>query len=84
MPDETTTFGVILFHTSSAALRAEKLLLKAGLPAKLIPVPREFSSDCGIALRFDWNHTERAQALLETARVEISSIHAMQSTPLNK
>ena len=45
-------FGVILFHTTSAALRAEKVLQRSGLTVKLIPTPREFSSDCGMALRF--------------------------------
>lgn len=32
-------YGVVLFHTTSAALRAEKLLQRAGLTVKLIPTP---------------------------------------------
>jgi len=79
MLDKEHALGVILFHTSSAALRAEKLLLREGLPAKLIPTPREFSSDCGIALRFNWNQKERACELLQSARVEISSIHPLEN-----
>jgi len=74
MANKTNAFGVILFYTSSAALRAEKLLLGEGLTAKLIPTPREFSSDCGIALRFEWSQAARARQLLEAAHVEISSI----------
>jgi hypothetical protein len=74
MPGKINTFGVLLFHTSSAALRGEKILLKEGLSVKLIPTPREFSSDCGIALRFGWSQEARARDLLNNARVEISSI----------
>jgi hypothetical protein len=68
--------GVVLFYTSSSAIRAEKILLKNGLSAKLIPTPREYSSDCGIALRFDWRQSTRARELLETAHVEFSAMHA--------
>ena len=70
-------YGVVLFHTTSAALRAEKVLQRAGLTVKLIPTPREFSSDCGMALRFAWAQVEQARAALEAARVEISSVRQM-------
>jgi|LSQX01.3.fsa_nt_gb hypothetical protein len=46
------TFGVVLFPTTTSAIRAEKILIKAGLAVKLVPTPRELSSDCGISLRF--------------------------------
>jgi len=46
-------YGYVLFHTSAAAFRAEKLSVTAGIPgARLVPTPRELSSDCGVALRF--------------------------------
>jgi hypothetical protein len=77
MPEKESVFGVIIFHTSSSAIRAEKILLKEGLSIKLIPTPRQFSSDCGIALRLDHNQAMRARELLTSAGVEISSIHSM-------
>lgn len=69
-------YGVILFYTTSAALRAEKVLQRAGLTVKLIPTPREFSSDCGMALRFPWPQVEQARAALAAARVEFSDLRA--------
>ena len=33
------TYGVVLFYSTSAAIRAEKLTQEAGLKVKLIPVP---------------------------------------------
>jgi hypothetical protein len=62
--------GVVLFHTTSSALRAEKILQKEGVIVKLIPTPRELSSDCGIALRFEWDDRERVTSHLIRAGVE--------------
>jgi hypothetical protein len=67
-------FGVILFYTTSSAIRAEKVALKAGIDCKLIPTPRELSSDCGIALRFKWSDTDRIKSCLEKVGVEYSLV----------
>ncbi len=68
-------YGVVLFHTTSSAMRAEKTLLRQGLVIKMIPTPRQFSSDCGLALRFDWSQREAASEFLNAANVEIAGIH---------
>ena len=73
------TYGTILFHTTSSAMRAEKLLIKEGYSIKLIPTPREFSSDCGIAVRFDWSECQRIKSVLEAAGLEIDSMRQIQS-----
>ena len=62
--------GVVLFHTTTSALRAEKVLQKAGLTVKLIPTPRELSSDCGMALRFELSDREEVENRLASAGVE--------------
>jgi hypothetical protein len=77
MSENINAFGVILFHTNSSALRAEKNLVKGGLTVKLIPTPREFSSDCGVALRFVWSDESHVRAILNSANVEVSSIHSL-------
>lgn len=75
-------YGVILFHTTSAVLRAEKLLIKEGYAVKLIPTPRQFSSDCGIALRFDWNCYEQVKSTLAKVKVETDAIHFLDTESL--
>lgn len=70
-------YGVVLFHTTSAALRAEKVAQRAGLTIKLIPTPREFSSDCGLALRFLWPDCEAMQTTLAEARVVIADLQPL-------
>ena len=78
MPVGHPSYSVVLFHTNSSALRAEKVLLKEQISNKLIPTPREFSSDCGIALRFAQNEESRVRELLASAGVEISAIRSMK------
>ena len=65
-----TQYGVVLFHTTSAVMQAEKFLVKGEYSIKLIPTPRQFSSDCGIALRFDWTQREQVKLVLDEAGVE--------------
>lgn len=56
---------MVLFLSVNGAMKAEKILKKAGIPYKLIPVPRHLSSDCGLALRYERDDEERIRALLE-------------------
>jgi hypothetical protein len=58
-------------------MRAEKLLAKEGYTVKLVPTPRQFSSDCGIALRFDWHQQEQVRSALDKECVEIDVIHRL-------
>lgn len=69
--------GVVLFHTTSSVMRAEKILQKNGIAIKLIPTPRQFSSDCGMAVRFAWQDQERVRSLLLQARVDQAGIHIL-------
>jgi len=50
---ETTPYAVFLFPSVGHALKAEKILKAAGITHKVIPVPREISSDCGVCLRVE-------------------------------
>ena len=66
--------SVVLFYSTSGALRAEKLLKKEGIITKLIPVPRHLGSDCGICLRFEQSDDVRVRMILEEGQVEIQGI----------
>ncbi len=70
-------YGVVLFHTSSSAMQAEAVLLRARRNVKLIPTPRELSSDCGLSLRFDWDCHEEVESLLSKMHVETAGIHPL-------
>ena len=68
-------YTVILVHSTSYAIRAERVLNMAGIPSKLIPVPRHLSSDCGVCVRIDRENQEAALQALESAGVETIGIH---------
>ena len=70
-------YGVVLFYTTSSAMRAEKTLREENLTVKLVPTPRDLSSDCGFALRFDWDQVEKVESALDEARVEIAGVYDM-------
>ena len=70
-------FGVILFHTNTSAMQAEAVLVRAKQEIKLIPTPRELSSDCGISLRFNWNLKDEVEAHLSQAKVDFAGIHPL-------
>jgi len=71
------SFGVVLLPTTSAAMRAAKVLGSASVRCTLIPTPRELSKDCGLALRFDWAQAERVRALLLGAGVQNAELHCL-------
>ncbi len=73
-------YGVALFHTTSAVMKAEKALVSRGFAIKLIPTPREFSSDCGIALRFEWARRDEVEQELARSFVEVSSVRRMSGS----
>jgi hypothetical protein len=66
---------VILVYSTSHALQAEHVLAEARIGCKLIPVPRQISSDCGVCVRIERAVQEESLHALETAGVEIESIH---------
>ena len=50
---EIDSVCVMLFRTVSCVMLAESILKERELPHKIIPVPREISSDCGVCLSCD-------------------------------
>ena len=68
-------YSVVLFLSSAHAVRAEKVLQQAGIRTKLIPTPRQLSSDCGMALRFERADRDQAAAVLAECHVPMSGIH---------
>ena len=59
------SYNVILFESVSHALRAEKLLKAQGIACKLIPVPRQLSSDCGVCLRISLSVKDQVESILK-------------------
>jgi len=70
-------FAVILVHSTSHAIYAERVLNDAGLVIKLVPTPRHLSSDCGSAVRIAAKDSSTAERLLGKSRVPIDRIEPL-------
>jgi hypothetical protein len=55
---------IALFHSMHRVMGAEKVLKREGAPFLLIPAPRELSSACGLAIRFEAENREHIEAIL--------------------
>jgi hypothetical protein len=66
-----TLYAILLVSSTNQALRVEKLLQTAGIACKLIPVPRQISSDCGVCVRVHRDEGETAHQVLASAGLEI-------------
>jgi hypothetical protein len=53
-----------------------EILKEAGVPFKLIPVPRHISSDCGACIRFSAGYKKQIEEAL-AGKVDVSEIRAL-------
>ena len=68
-------FSVLLFSSIHYVLRAERLLKEAGVSAEAIATPRQFSSDCGIALLLEEKDTQEALDILKEKGLPPEAVH---------
>lgn len=66
---------IAIFHSIHKVLKAEKLLKQASLAFLLIPVPRQLTSDCGLALRYAPEARAEIEALLREANLPPAELH---------
>ena len=52
------SYHAVLFKSVNQTMWADKLLKEKRLPHKLIPVPRQISSDCGVCIRIESGFVE--------------------------
>jgi len=65
---------VAIFHSIHRVMKAEKLLKAEQLEILLIPVPRQLSSDCGLAIRFSLALRDEVAGVLDAAGLAIAEI----------
>lgn len=76
MKEEKGDFGVATFHSTHSVLKAEKIFKEAGFEkVRLIPVPSQISSDCGVTVRFLMADMERARELMDQLKSDLEGIY---------
>ena len=68
---------VFLFESIHRVMKAEKLLKGKGIKIDVIPVPREISSDCGVAIELSGDSGAEAEALfvLKENRISVAECY---------
>ena len=66
--------AVAAFHTTAAAMSAERLCRQEGLEGRLIPVPRSVTSDCGIAWSAPAELRDTLERRFREAGLEVAGI----------
>jgi len=65
---------VAIFHSIHRVMKAEKVLKSQQAPIMLIPVPRQLTSDCGLAIRYADNDRDLVEGLLQEAGLSPTEI----------
>lgn len=68
---------VVAFHTTSAAMATEALCRRLNLAGKLISVPRQVTSDCGIAWSAPPELRKTLESYLTEAGVETAGFYEL-------
>ncbi len=67
-----------IFHSVHRVMKAEKILIGQQLDFRLVPVPRQLSADCGMAIRYSRTlHSEVLQTLSDSA-LPVAEVWLMQ------
>lgn len=69
---------VAIFPTTRAVIKAERLCKQNGITCKAIPVPRDISSECGIALEFDSSAEQSIKELFAKELIVVSQIKTIK------
>lgn len=73
-PDERCA---AVLETIHYVIKGERILKRAGLKIDVIPVPREISSDCGMALEFSCQERDRVEQILVEGDVGVVGIYGL-------
>ena len=69
---------VVTFATTTGAMAMERACQAAGLPGRLIPVPREITAGCGLAWKAAVEQEEAVTAALKGAGIKYSGVYRIE------
>ncbi|MCF6178964.1 MAG: DUF3343 domain-containing protein [Geopsychrobacter sp.] len=66
---------VAIFNSIHRVMKAEKLLKQAGKDVLLIPVPRQLTSDCGLAIRFSPELRTEVEEIMSASGLQFQELY---------
>jgi len=65
---------IVIFPSTYFALRAERAVQDAGIPSRMIPVPRTISPDCNMGMEASIHQGNHLKMILETENIEFNLV----------
>ena len=62
---------IATFYSHFGAMRCKKLCDQAGIPARMMPVPRRLSSSCGTCVRMESDSADALPRAEETEQIAL-------------
>lgn len=72
MPVDT----LLVFHTTNLAMTAEKVLRAAGVPFSVLPLPKEITAGCSLAIGVGEADLPQAKVALDEANVPVEAVYS--------
>lgn len=77
-------FNLVAFNSTHSAIRAEKELIASGISVRIIPVPREITANCGLAIKLNLEDLKVVREILANNNIEVSGYYYVKKIGLNK
>ena len=68
---------IVLFYSHNYAIWASNAFKQEALEHKMMPIPRQLSSDCGYCIRICSDHSARVEEILRERNIEYDRIEQM-------
>ncbi len=72
-------YGVLVFRSTSQALKAERILKEAGAEFLVIPTPRQISASCGLAVKVTLPDVGITRSVLLDKKVDIEGVYRIDT-----
>lgn len=77
MAREKTERVIFTFHTTTMAMKMEQEAKEGGYPGRLIPVPRQISSGCGMAWSAPARDRQTVESLVRERGIETEGVYEL-------
>ena len=68
---------LLTFYTTAGVMALERACTQAGLPGRIVPVPRSITADCGMAWRAGTEDRAALEAMVAQEKLEAAGFHEL-------
>lgn len=70
---------ILTFSSTHHALRAEELIEEQNIELDIIPIPREITAECGLAIRVSYEQKEQVEEILTNNKINMAGIYSLDA-----